>query len=113
MLEHIGQVLGPNVSVTALTPDYGYPFFFYSWVPAAYWPYTGDTALRQLAGMPAPEFASQFNQMTAGKQYFVITDLDELEKQPDLKDHLAGQYAVYNKGDGYIIYDLQHLNTAP
>jgi hypothetical protein len=51
--------------------------------------------------------------MIAGKQYFVITDLDELEKQPDLKDHLAGQYAVYNKGDGYIIYDLQHLKTAP
>jgi hypothetical protein len=109
MLTHIGQVLGPDVSVIALTSDYGYPLFYYSWISASYWPYTGDTALRQLAGMVTPEFAQQFKDTTAGKEYFVVTDLTELENQPDLKNYLASNYPVFEKGDGYIIYDLlQH-----
>ncbi len=109
MLTHIGQILGPDVSVVALTSDYGYPLFYYSWMSASYWPYTGDTALRQLAGMNTPEFTQQFKDMTAGKEYFIITDLAELENQPDLKEYLAANYPVFEKGDGYIIYDLlQH-----
>jgi 4-amino-4-deoxy-L-arabinose transferase-like glycosyltransferase len=113
MLTHIGQVLGPDVSVIALTSDYGYPLFYFSWISASYWPYTGDTALRQMAGMDIPAFAEQFQQMTAEKQYFVVTDLAELDNQPDLKNFLAATYPVYDKGDGYIIYDLLHPNAAP
>ena len=109
LLIHIGQILGPDVSVIALTSDYGYPLFYYSWMSASYWPYTGDTALRQLAGMNTPKFAKRFNDMTTGKEYFVITDLAELENQPDLKNYLAANFPVFEKGDGYIIYDLlQH-----
>jgi 4-amino-4-deoxy-L-arabinose transferase-like glycosyltransferase len=113
MLTHIGQVLGPDVSVVALTDDYGYPLFYYSWISASYWPYTGDTALRQLAGMDTPAFAQQFKEMTTGKEYFVITDLAELDSQPELKNFLAANYPVYEKGDGYIIYDLLHPTAAP
>ena len=113
ILTHIGQALGPDVSVVALTSDYGYPLFYYSWISASYWPYTGDTALRQLAGMDTPAFAQQFSEMTAGKEYFVVTDLAELENQPDLKTFLAASYPVFEKGDGYIIYDLLHPNAAP
>lgn len=113
MLEHVGEVLGPQASVTALTSDYGYPFFFYSWIAAASWPYTGDIALRQLAGISTPEFISQFEQLTLGKQYFVVTDLVELERQPELKEHLSRHYPVYEQGDGYVIYDLLNPITAP
>jgi hypothetical protein len=106
MLEHMGEIIDQNVSIVALTSDYGYPLFYYSWLSFSYWPYTGDIALRELAGMPAPDFASEFEEMTAGKQYFLITDLDELNKQPDLRDFLANRYSIFNQGDGYIIYDL-------
>jgi hypothetical protein len=113
MLTHVGQMLGPEAPAVALTSDYGYPLFYYGWVSASYWPYTGDTALRTLAGISAPDFASQFDQMTAGKQYFVITDLVELDIQAELKTYLAGHFSVLDKGDGYVIYDLQHPNAAP
>jgi hypothetical protein len=36
---------------------------------------------------------------------FVVTDFDELERQPLLKGKLSG-YPIFAEGDGYIIYDL-------
>jgi len=113
MLLHVGKVLGPYASIVALTSDYGYPLFYYGWISASYWPYTGDTALRTLAGISAPDFASHFEEMTAGKQYFVVTDLVELDRQTELKTYLAGHFPILDKGDGYIIYDLLHPLAAP
>jgi len=35
-----------------------------------------------------------------------VTDFDELELQPELKDHLNANYPVHLEGDGFVIYDL-------
>jgi hypothetical protein len=81
---------------------------YFSWIlPAAYWPYTGDTALRELAGMKPPEFESQFKQLTSRSEFFLITDLKELGNQPQLKDYLQTHYPVYEQGTDYLIYDLR------
>jgi hypothetical protein len=105
--QHISTVLKGH-STTALTQDYGYRLEYFSWIlPAAYWPYTGDTALRELAGMKPPEFESQFKQLTSRSEFFLITDLKELGNQPQLKDYLQTHYPVYEQGTDYLIYDLR------
>jgi hypothetical protein len=38
-------------------------------------------------------------------QYFLVTDFDELNRQPELKQRLA-RFSVFAQGDGYVIYDL-------
>jgi Dolichyl-phosphate-mannose-protein mannosyltransferase len=105
--QHIGSILQHH-STTALTQDYGYRLEYFGWIePAAYWPYTGDTALRLLAGMKAPEFDQQFQELTHRSEFFLITDLNELNNQPQLKDYLQTHYPIYDQGTDYLIYDLR------
>ena len=66
-----------------------------------------DTDLRTLAGQTAPAFSSEFTRLTAGMDEFVITSLDELNRQPQLRDYLAAHFPVITKGDGYLIYNLK------
>jgi 4-amino-4-deoxy-L-arabinose transferase-like glycosyltransferase len=104
----IGETLGHDTSVVALTQDYGYRLEYWGWVmPATYWPYVGDTQLRINAGMSQPDFEKQFAEAIQNRQYFLVSDLAELNNQPDLKEKLS-KYAIYAQGDGYIIYDLLH-----
>ncbi len=105
--ENIGNVVGHDTSIIALTQDYGYPLEYFGWVsPAGYWPYTGDTSLREMAGLAQPEFLDRFKEMTRDRQYFLVTDLDELERQPQLKEALFNGYPIYSKSEGYIVFDL-------
>jgi hypothetical protein len=106
---HIGEVLGRKPSVIALTQDYGYRLELWGWVmPAGYWPYNGDTAMRQLAGVIQPDFLTLFKEKIKDRKYFLVTDLAEYDKQSELKQILNGYFPIYNQGDGYIIYDLLH-----
>ena len=107
--QHIGEVLGKDPSVIALTQDYGYRLEYWGWVmPAGYWPYNADTAMRQLAGIPTPEFTQEFNNMIQNRKYFLVTDMTEYDQQPELKAILSANYPVYDQGEGYIIFDLLH-----
>jgi hypothetical protein len=66
-----------------------------------------DTNLRSLAGQAAPVFSSEFSRYTAGMDEFVITSLGELDAQPQLRDYLADGYPIFDKGDGFLIYNLK------
>jgi len=102
----IGEKLGHDTSVAALTQDYGYRLEYWGWVmPSSYWPYVGDIAFRVNAGIIQPDFELRFADLTKGRQYFLVSDLTELNNQPQLREKLS-QYKVYDQGDGYIIYDL-------
>lgn len=102
----IGQALGHDTSVVALTQDYGYRLEYWGWVmPASYWPYTADTQLRLNAGMSMPDFEQEFASQTKDRQYFLVSDLAELNNQPDLKERLSN-FAILAQGDGFIIYNL-------
>jgi 4-amino-4-deoxy-L-arabinose transferase-like glycosyltransferase len=107
--QHIGEVLGRDPSVIALTQDYGYRLEYWGWVmPAGYWPYNADTAMRQLAGIPTPEFTEEFIKKIENRKYFLVTDFTEFDQQLELKAMLNANYPIYDQGDGYIIYDLLH-----
>jgi hypothetical protein len=40
--------------------------------------------------------------------YFLVTDFEEFDRQPDLQERLFGFYPVLFKGDGYLIFDLKN-----
>ena len=105
--------LQPKRRGVALVQDYGYPLAYWGWINPAYWPQTGDTALRAMAGLSAPEFAAQFEESVAGRHYFLITDLEEFDAQPQLKEYLYAHYPILEQGQGYLIFDLQHPLPQP
>jgi 4-amino-4-deoxy-L-arabinose transferase-like glycosyltransferase len=105
--QDLGKLIGHDKKIIQVSGDYGYRLGYWGWIKGDYWPSVMDTDLRTQAGQTAPEFSSEFSRLTAGMDKFVITSLDELNKQPDLRDYLAAKYHVSAKGDGYLIYDLQ------
>ncbi len=104
---HIGEVVNSDGSTAiALSQDYNYRLEYWGWIRPAYWPYVGDQALQELAGNTVQAFQDEFQTRTEGKQYFIVTDLDELDRQPQLRDLLYSTYTIVDQGDGYVIFDL-------
>jgi hypothetical protein len=105
--QNLGKLIGHDKKIIEVSGDYGYRLGYWGWVSGVYWPSTMDTDLRTLAGQTASTFSSEFTRLTAGMDEFVITSLDELDKQPQLRDYLAANYPVIAQGDGYLVYNLK------
>jgi len=84
--------------VLALSTDYGYPLAYYGWQNSTPWPSSGE--IKQLS--------RTFKQLASNKSYFLITDMDEFDRQPGLKTLLNTQYPVLAQGKGYLLFDLLH-----
>ncbi len=104
MWAEIGDTLQHGKNVVALTQAYGTPLAYWGWQDALIWPNSGDVDYHTARGASI-DLPQLFDNMTRGKAYFLVTDFEELNRQPDLKQKLAG-FTVYAQGNGYVIYDL-------
>lgn len=110
---HIGQVVDSDGSnAIALSQDYNYRLEYWGWIRPAYWPYLGDQALQELAGNTVQSFQDEFQTRTQGKQYFIVTDLEELDRQLQLHDLLYSGYTIIDQGEAYVIFDLYQPLTS-
>ena len=103
----LGNKLGQSSTVIGLTQDYGNRLAYWGWKITEQWPTTGDQNLRELAGK-AKSFDEIFAERAEGKDYFLVTNFNQFEQQPELKDKLFNDYAVLEQTSEYIIFDLQH-----
>jgi 4-amino-4-deoxy-L-arabinose transferase-like glycosyltransferase len=102
----IGDKLGHGNEVVALTQDYGQRLNYWGWQNADIWPSSGDIEYHDLRGARFNS-SKNFDKMISGKSFFLVTDLQELDRQPDLKKALSA-FPIYAQGNGYIIYDLRN-----
>ncbi len=102
----ISQKVGNDARLVALMHDYGMSLSYWGWISTVAWPRSGDIYYHENRGAQF-EFEQLFAETAAGRDYFIITDFSELEKQPLLKDHLYLQYPVAFSGEGYVVFDLQ------
>jgi hypothetical protein len=107
--KRIGDAIPIDSHFVAITADYGMRLRYYGWrTMSEGWPTRIDEDLLILAGRDGIEdYQSYFNQFAAGKDLFVVLAFNELDNQPKLKEILS-HYSIYSKGDGYLIYDLNH-----
>lgn len=99
----VGDAVPTDGEVIALTQDYGYRLMLYGWRMVDLWPLaTGLSETRN----PGKNFSEDFTDLTAGKDYFLVTAFGQLDKQPGLKKILDA-YPIAVEGDGYILYDLR------
>jgi hypothetical protein len=96
MYAEIGETLQHQPGVIALTSDYGYPLFYYGWQNVSLW-----------SASPTEDADLVFAWQTREKAYFLVTDLDELARQPALRDKL-NDYNILAQKPGYILYDLKN-----
>jgi 4-amino-4-deoxy-L-arabinose transferase-like glycosyltransferase len=103
--EKLGNELRGH-SVVGITPDYGSRIQYWGWDKIIYWPTTGDFQKSALTGGQY-DLLQLFQEKTEGEELFLVTVPSELDKQEGLKELLTNNYAIYDQGDGYILYDLR------
>jgi hypothetical protein len=108
MWEQIGAQFEDGVRVIALTQDYGSRLQYWGWRTASTWPYVGDVGYANMRG-GVFSFDDLFHKYSSKMRYFLVTDFDEFNRQPELKERLVGSYPISSQGDGYLIFDLKNL----
>ncbi|HEX2997004.1 MAG TPA: glycosyltransferase family 39 protein [Anaerolineales bacterium] len=106
MWAEIGGQFSSGASVVALTQDYGSRLEYWGGRRFQTWPYLGDAGYANLRGADA-SFDAFFDKHAAKKDYFLVTDLEEFDRQSQLKERLLSSYPVYREGNGYLIFDLK------
>jgi 4-amino-4-deoxy-L-arabinose transferase-like glycosyltransferase len=99
----IGDTIPPEAKVIGLTQDYGYRLMLFGWRKVNLWPLTTELAEVRSGKV---DFSAKFSELTAGKDYFLVTSFGQLDKQPALKT-ILDTYPIAAQGDGYILYDLK------
>jgi uncharacterized membrane protein len=107
MWTEIGELMDGK-SVIALVQDYGSRLEYWGWMTVPTWPHTGDPLYARIRDNEA-RFEEMFVDYASRKDYFLVTDLDELEHQEQLKDRLKG-YPVYMQGNGFMIFNMRESN---
>ena len=103
--EKLGDQLGHASHVEGLLTDYGYRLAYWGWMDVSPWMDTADINLRELAGNDV-DLNAAFQEAVKGKDYFVITQMDELARQPELKQALDANFSLIEETNEVIIYDL-------
>lgn len=104
--QEVGAALAPGSRAVMLAPFYGYLLHFYAGMSGPSWPYAVDLRYERLQGMHPMQVQERLRDLEkGGTQYFVVTDLAELDRQPSLKAAL-GHLPLHGEGKGWRIYDL-------
>lgn len=95
-----------GTSSLAMTEDYNGRLTYWGWYDPAYMPEVAELTHRELAGHGS-DAVETFKAVAQGKEFFLVTLLDDLDKMPALKSYLYQTYPIYDQGDGYLIFDLR------
>jgi hypothetical protein len=107
MWAEVGESLGEDARILALTQDYGSRLEYWGWRESLHWPYLGDAGYANVRS-GRMTFDDLFNRYSSKMSHFLVTDFDELDRQPELKERLFSFYPVSAEGEGYLIFDLKN-----
>jgi hypothetical protein len=105
MWAQISEIVGEE-NLAGLTQDYGQRLAYWGWKNLIAWPTSGDLAYHNDLRGGQLDFENQFDTLALKKDLFIVTDFDELDRQPLLKEKLS-KYPVFAEDTGYVIYDLK------
>jgi len=93
-------------NIIALTDDYGLRMNYWGWMGAKLWPTYANQQYSVLRS-GKEEISLDFEKQLDGREFFLVTKLDELDLQPRLKEKLFS-YQIYAEGEGFLIFDLRY-----
>ena len=108
----IGDRVGHSRRAIFLSSDWGVPLRYYGGVAGRYWPARFEIERYRPLGAggisetSAAARLERFSSDLGGAEFFIVTDLDELSKQPDLEALLATK-PVIERAKDFMVYDLR------
>jgi hypothetical protein len=111
--EEIGRAVGEGASVLSISEDYGLPLTYHGWVNAHFWPTRVDLVYEKVQQKTAISTEQRLAQLRAEHHpsHFVVTDMDEWPRHPDLARILERYPVSYSSPRG-IIFDLRETATS-
>ena len=106
----IGELVSHSTRTVMLAPAYGWPLGYYGSISGSSWPSAaeGDFRALRLLGKEVPSPRQLLDRtIRAGAEWFIVTNMDELHRQPALKPLLDSRARLAGSGDGFLIYDLR------
>lgn len=104
MWAEISEKIGDK-NAAGLTQDYGSRLAYWGWKSITSWPTYGDLLYHDDLRGAQRNFEQQFANIAFKKDLFLVTDFNELNRQPSLKEKISG-YSIFAESDGYILFDL-------
>ena len=107
--QEVGAVTDHTDRALLLGDDYGYPLAYYGSVKSDPWPWIGDLDHLQARGAGQLGVAERFDELSQaiGAEYFIVTDMDAWNVQPELEAFLRSRYPVVAETDDYLVFDLR------
>lgn len=117
----IGNIVGHSKNTLFLTSDFGRTLAYHGELSGLPWPITSSLRERSERGVEIPPKEELFNRRyftirTHGKythytpDYFIVTAMDELDKQTDLKEFLFSNFPVITVNKDYLVFDLRSMS---
>jgi hypothetical protein len=107
----LGKDLPTTGNITGLSEDYNTRLQYYGWRFMLQYSYYDDLEMGRLSGHdfdPAADNWKYFLDMTQTADFFLVTTLDEFEKQPYLKEVLYNYYPIVMQAERYVLFDLKN-----
>lgn len=110
------EVVGPGTPVVAVAEDLGYGLEFDAWVPVSFWPPQGVVPVMVQVGLlPDPFIPDKYLQslvLDRGCRYAVITDLQEYDRQADLRAALARRGRLVVSTPEVVVWQFREASAA-
>lgn len=106
----IGEAVDHSRQVVFLTDHWGTPLRYHAGIGGRYWPTRFEIDMYRplgAAGIPDEAPASRLRRLgdqIGGVAFFVVTDMEELARQPDLRDYLNAGFRLIRSTDTHLIY---------
>jgi len=103
----LANKLPTDGAMIAITQDYGYRLAYYGGRHVTLWPSAADLSYADLRGQGGDgAFSDVFEERTRGFRYFLVTNMGELDSQPELKDHLYAHFPQISTAEEFLLFDL-------
>ncbi len=101
----------PDGRYVGLVADYGASLNYYGWRFISIYPSAADLDMAKMGGKDF-NFTTQawefFRSYTRDDDYFLVTEMNELDDQPYLGVILNAYFSVVRQEKDYLVYDLRH-----
>ena len=107
-----GEVVNHSTRTVFLARWYGEPLQYHGELSGILWPSSDDMSFAAREGVPPDTAEHRLQQYIAdGAEYFVVTDLDDLEEQPDLARMLA-RFPLVTASEDLLVFDLRGYRSS-
>ena len=109
----IGVDVDHSSQVIFLSEDWGTPLRYHGGLAGRYWPTRFEIQMyRPLgsSGLTDSDARSRWQALSSavdGARYFVVTDLGELSRQPDLQQLLTTRFNLRTSTERYLVYEVR------